>query len=577
MKAANTIEQFHKKALLLKQKLFQHTDHASEAMQRFFGKNPKFVIFISVSSGEERARVFCGVGNSPETSWLNALNLCKKFLKRHPAYSSWIKVDLVNEIETVAYEQFIDHSTQTRRNYLRQGISFDANFNLAFLEQEVNVNVFIQRNDNEPKDMLHIHNINHYLKNYRGYKFPLSFDTLKEVYRFSTISYFYDNECYELHSGPLHNGRRKVGEMNNELVLQTIEQSSDYLFRQVEPNGKFIYGYFPCFDRPIRWYNMLRHASTIFSMIEAYELTKKDDLAASITRAVEYLLQTGVKFAGSREANTPLAYVVEQNNEIKLGANAAAILALTKYSNVFGTSRYLDVMTALANGIVAMQDPGNGSFVHVLNYPDLTVKEKFRIIYYDGEAAFALMRLYAIDQNPKWLQAVEQAFSHFIRENYWKHHDHWLSYCTNELTQYKPLRQYFQFGLNNVKAKLDFILHRDTTYPTFLELLMASYKMVNKIRSAGMEELLDGFDLSKLRETIEHRARHQLNGFFFPEVAMYFKSPRKILGAFYIRHHSFRCRIDDIEHNLSGYYNYYNEFLAGREREELRIAERSIG
>ncbi|WP_052310097.1 glycoside hydrolase family protein [Paenibacillus senegalensis] len=436
--------------------------------------------------------------------------------------------------------------------------------------------MFIQRNENEPHDRLHIHNINHYLKTCRGYKYPVSFDSLREVHLFSTISYFYDHECHGLHSGPLHNGRRCT-EMNRELALQLISQSSDYLSRQVEPSGKFIYGYFPCFDRPIRWYNMLRHASTIFSMIEAYEITKKDDLAASITKAIEYLLRDGVKFVDGRDANPPMAYVVDQENEIKLGANAAAILALTKYSSVFATSRYADVMTALANGIAAMQDGESGGFVHVLNYPDLSIKEKFRIVYYDGEAAFALMRLYAIDQNPKWLQTVEKAFSYFIRENYWKHHDHWLSYCTNELTQYKPLREYFQFGLNNVKAKLDFILNRDTTYPTFLELLMASYKMVNKIRAVGMEELLADFDFAKLREAIERRAAHQLNGFFFPEVAMYFKSPAKILGAFYIRHHAFRCRIDDIEHNLSGYYNYYNEFLAGSEREELLVAEREIG
>ncbi|WP_052310098.1 hypothetical protein [Paenibacillus senegalensis] len=132
MKEISPMEQFQKKALLLKQKLFQHIDETREPMQQFFGKHEKFIIFISVSNGEERARVFCGVGNSPESSWLNAINLCKKFLKRQPDYSAWVKVDLVNEIETLPFEKFIEHSTSTRRNYLRQGISFDGTFNLAF-------------------------------------------------------------------------------------------------------------------------------------------------------------------------------------------------------------------------------------------------------------------------------------------------------------------------------------------------------------------------------------------------------------------------------------------------------------
>ncbi|ALS28297.1 six-hairpin glycosidase-like family protein [Paenibacillus sp. 32O-W] len=576
MLKAHDIEHFQKKAALLKEKLFRHLDRTREAMHNFFGRKPKFIIFISVSNMEERARVFCGVGNTAESAWLNALNPCKKFLKQNPGYAAWMKADLVNEIEKLAYEQFIEYSTKTRRNYLRQGIAFDANFNLAFLEQEINANVLINKGENGSQDTLHLNNINHYMKTYRALKYPLTFDRLKEVYLFTTISYFYDTECHELLSGPLQNGRRRIDRIDKELIYGLIDQSSDYLKKQVEPTGKFVYGYFPCFHKPIQWYNMLRHASTVYSMVEAYELTRKDDLAASIARAVEYLVKDGITFIESGGTDAA-AYVVDTDNEIKLGANAAAILALTKYTTVFNTDRYIDVMVALANGIAAMQDPESGSFVHVLHYPRLTVKEKFRIVYYDGEAAFALMRLYAVDKNAKWLNVVEKAFAYFIRENYWKHHDHWLSYCTNELTRYKPLRKYFEFGLNNVKDKLNFILNRETTYPTFLELLMASYKMVEKIRAVGMEDLLHDFNLGKLQEAIEHRVRHQLNGFFFPEVAMYFKSPRAILGAFYIRHHAFRCRIDDIEHNISGYYNYYNTFLATAEADGGRLAERSIG
>ena len=44
---------------------------------------------------------------------------------------------------------------------------------------------------------------------------------------------------------------------------------------------------------------------------------------------------------------------------------------------------------------------------HILNYPDLTVKEKFRIIYYDGEAALALLRLYQQDNDEVWLNVVK--------------------------------------------------------------------------------------------------------------------------------------------------------------------------
>ncbi|REB90380.1 poly(glycerol-phosphate) alpha-glucosyltransferase, partial [Staphylococcus pseudintermedius] len=60
----------------------------------------------------------------------------------------------------------------------------------------------------------------------------------------------------------------------------------------------------------------------------------------------------------------------------------------------------------VANGILNMIDTDTLETYHVLNYPELAVKEKFRVIYYDGEAALALLRLYHGDQKEKWLNAV---------------------------------------------------------------------------------------------------------------------------------------------------------------------------
>ncbi|EUJ35384.1 hypothetical protein [Brochothrix campestris] len=279
---------------------------------------------------------------------------------------------------------------------------------------------------------------------------------------------------------------------------------------------------------------------------------KTKDILIKAQQSLTYLM-TAIVF---KDVNT--AYVVdkENNNEIKLGSNATAILAMTKYAEVSGDKSYNDTAEKLANGIIAMRNDETGHYNHVLHYPDFTIKDKFRIIYYEGEAVFALLRLYQLDGNKKWLDEVVSYFEIFIAEEYWKEHDHWLSYAVNELTDYLSEDKYYQFGLKNCADKLSFIYHRETTFATFLELTMAAYKMIDKIKQADKAYLLNDFDEELLRKTIDKRAEFQRVGFMYPEVAMYFKQPALVLNGFFIRHQSLRVRIDDVEHNLSGYIQY---------------------
>jgi hypothetical protein len=195
--------------------------------------------------------------------------------------------------------------------------------------------------------------------------------------------------------------------------------------------------------------------------------------------------------------------------------------------------------------------------VHVLSASDLSLKERGRTIYYDGEAVFGLLRLYRHTGDPVRLATAKKSFDSFLHDDHAKAHDHWLSYSANEITAYLPEERYFRFGIENACGWLGFILNRETTYPTLLELIMAAKTMLTRL--AGIPELrplADGVDMARFRQALHYRAHYLLNGFFWPEMAMFFKKPDSINNTFFLRHHGFRARIDDVQHYLSGLIAY---------------------
>ena len=67
------------------------------------------------------------------------------------------------------------------------------------------------------------------------------------------------------------------------------------------------------------------------------------------------------------------------------------------------SKKYIPLMQSFARGIFSMQKP-DGSFIHVLNSEDYTVRDEFRTPYYDGEAVFGLLHLYDMTKDPELLE-----------------------------------------------------------------------------------------------------------------------------------------------------------------------------
>ncbi|SIT74601.1 glycoside hydrolase family protein [Edaphobacillus lindanitolerans] len=537
----------------------------------------QWIVFLSIGNPTIRAKVVKAASSDFRQAFDRVSGKAEQLVTKNNLMPDWIKVDVVSEKRAMPFSELDLLIKKTRKNYFRHGISFDGEFRTAFLEQEINGNAMIKAAPKQPL-ALDDQNINRYLS-YRDSRAAIfSTHALRdsEVWIFRTMAAFAERETGQIR--PLYNGDRtngiRLATDKREEIRHLIEGSTGFLTRNVKQDGQFEYGYFAAFAKRIGTYNILRHASSLYAMLEGYEVTGKKETMEAVERGLEYLIREALVY--KNEGTEKTAFIVDYANgsEIKLGSNATAILALSKYMDVTGSKRYITEARALAKGIIKMKTV-SGGFVHVLSYPSLEIKELHRIIYYEGEAVFALLRLYAIDRQPEWLQEAKASFDYFIRNRYWTHHDHWLSYAVNELTLYEPEPTYFEFGLKNCQDKLGFIYHRETTYPTFLELTMAAYKMIKTMQRQGQHGLLDTFNVKDLEDTIERRAEYQRVGYFYPELAMYMKQPGLVLDGFFIRHHSFRVRIDDVEHYLSGYCQYYHDRLPdlpiGYEPEMIKI------
>lgn len=473
----------------------------------------------------------------------------------------YIKLEVAIKCEEVKWEHAMAIFKKTKRNYFKGGIAFDNKLKTAIPEGDINGWCLLYSTNNTystPREK----NLKDYCKQRfkKEYSWPSTTDA--KIYFFQTKSWIDDGEeVHRISEHKYYGGYREIDDWENgKGIKQSIEKSTDYLASQINETGEYYYGRWPCFDKEISTYNTLRHFSSTYALIEGWELTKNSEHIRKAELALDWGINnyTLLRPITTDNGLTNARFVTEINDEIKLGACAHAILATCKYIELTGDIKYEKIIKELALSITYCQDKAKEGFVHVLNQSDLSTKEISRIIYYDGEALFALCKAYQVLKDKSFLDSAVKAANDFIKSQHWKAHDHWLAYAFNELYEIKDETKYVDFTLKNISSHLTFIDQRITTYPTLLELCMATNCLIEKARERDLDKFIDkNIDHSFFKVAMKHRARYLMNGFFWPEIAMHYKKPNSILNSFFIRHHGFRTRIDDNEHYISGLCAYY--------------------
>jgi hypothetical protein len=355
---------------------------------------------------------------------------------------------------------------------------------------------------------------------------------------------------------------QRPAEVTVDDLLAAVRRGADYLVRALNAAGRYAYMIHPVHDHPDASYGWLRHAGSTYALLEAYEELGDPSYLEKGGLALSQLASHM-----PRDAASDGRYVVdvEDEEQQKVGGAGLALLAFAKQAAVTGTRTDMETMRALARFILKRQYQDG----HFRSNADIEResgrKLKRELWYYPGEAILGLMRLYAIDPRPSYLDAARRGADWIVRvrdaavseDNL--EHDHWMSYAFNELYRVTRDEAYLEHADKIARAigkkqhnsdrapAPDFagMFYEGQTTPTSTR-LEAYDADIALFRFAARPE-------SWLTDAAKRAARSVLAQQFAPDNEYWLESPAKVDGG--VRESLFvhDVRIDYVQHAMSAW------------------------
>lgn len=194
-----------------------------------------------------------------------------------------------------------------------------------------------------------------------------------------------------------------------------------FLVGKIAPSGRYVYesdlasGHMTDPDK-YGAYSLPRHAGTTYFLAELYRHTGEEFLREPIERAFGHLVdlvnQGGC--TGTLPNGRAFACVTDRGSKrTGLGSTALTVVALAEYRRATNDPRYDELAKQLTEWILFMQRE-DGSFRHMYDIPSATPIENLTLLYYSGESALALARMYEVFGDPRYLEATEKALDWLV-------------------------------------------------------------------------------------------------------------------------------------------------------------------
>ncbi len=228
---------------------------------------------------------------------------------------------------------------------------------------------------------------------------------------------------------------------------QAVLLGAQYLEKQCDEDGRFSYRRNLDPDREKKYnpekYNLLRHAGAIYALAMVQRQNPAQKFTETIKKACLYLQSHMGKVKAWPGAiavwSDPDKLGGDEDDDpvVKLGGNGLALIALSDASNVDGVDIPLSTLQGLGMSILHMQR-ADGSFQS--KYSEEPAADADWIsLFYPGEAMLGLLKLYELDQDPKWLKAAMEGAAYLTRDRKKIGQyppDHWFLLMAERLWRY---------------------------------------------------------------------------------------------------------------------------------------------
>lgn len=238
----------------------------------------------------------------------------------------------------------------------------------------------------------------------------------------------------------LYRGNARVSPepLTTERILEAAKMAGDYLLRNQKEDGSYTYIYYPEFDKEDAGYGFVRHVGTIYGLFQLYrasgEAKYKDAAIKALKHAERY-------FEIPKEA--PHTAILNYKGEsAALGSMAIGALALIEAPEDFLDEHYIELRERFGNALIFMQIE-DGRFYSYFSQAVRKEIPKKQARYFPGEAFLALVRLYEVTKDQKWLDAAKKAATYQMAD-FWRTGvpDNWVIQAMSRLYRIEQNPEY---------------------------------------------------------------------------------------------------------------------------------------